>query len=104
MRQFVRVASLEEIPEGGGTAVEAGGREIALFRVEGEIYAIDNVCPHLQGPLVEGILEGRIVSCPWHAWTFDVGTGRCTFSEDVRVERFEVRIRGTDVEVSLDLD
>src|SRR5712691_8014272 len=60
----------------GGRARRRGaGRSVALFNVEGRYYAVDNVCPHRGGPLGEGDLEGAVVSCPWHAWRWDVTTG-----------------------------
>ena len=71
----VRVAGSGDIPPGEGRVVEAEGRSIALFNVDGHYYAIDNVCPHRGGPLGEGDLDGPVVSCPWHAWRWDVRTG-----------------------------
>ena len=71
----VRVAAAGEVAPGEGRVVEANGRSVALFNVEGRYYAIDNVCPHRGGPLGEGDLEGAVVSCPWHAWRWDVKTG-----------------------------
>lgn len=55
--------------------VRAGGREIALFNVNGEFHAIDNTCTHEGGPLGEGMVQGTTVSCPWHYAAFDVTTG-----------------------------
>ncbi|HSR69512.1 MAG TPA: Rieske 2Fe-2S domain-containing protein [Acidobacteriota bacterium] len=92
MAEFRDVASLEELAEGGQMAVLAQGREIGLFHIDGNIYAIDNVCLHRGGPLAEGALEGCVVSCPFHAWTFDVRTGICTFNESIRQETFQTRV------------
>ena len=52
-----------------------GDREIAVFRVEDEFYALDNACSHEGGPLGQGMLFGTTVSCPWHFAEFDVTTG-----------------------------
>lgn len=71
----IRVAGAGEVLEGKGTAVLVEGKPIALFRVEGACHAIANACPHKGGPLAEGELEGHVVSCPWHGWTWDVRTG-----------------------------
>lgn len=101
MREFVKVATTRQVPEGDGILVEANGREIGLFRIEGRYYAIDNVCPHRMGPLVEGQLKGCIISCPWHAWTFDITTGKSTFDERVEVETFDVRVDGDNVEIAV---
>ncbi len=92
MPEFVRVAKIEDIPSGDGLVVKVNGREVGLFTIEGEVHAIDNICPHRQGPLAEGILEGKVISCPWHAWTFDVTTGKCTFNDSVAVQKFPVRV------------
>jgi nitrite reductase (NADH) small subunit len=60
-----RVAARTEVPSGTGKVVLAGGRVLALFNVEGEYFAVDNSCPHRGGPLGEGHLNGRVVTCPW---------------------------------------
>jgi nitrite reductase/ring-hydroxylating ferredoxin subunit len=75
---MIKLADVNQIPEGGSIEVLApDGREIALFKVEGQIYALDNRCPHMGGPLGEGELTGCMVTCPWHGWQFDVRTGVC---------------------------
>ena len=89
---FVRAARAEEVAEGEGRTVEAGGRWLALFRVGGEVYAIDNACPHMAGPLGAGRLEGHVVGCPLHGWRIDVRTGHSPTNEHVCVARFETRV------------
>ena len=71
----VRVAGTGDVPPGEGRVVEVGERTVALFNVDGTYYAIDNACPHRGGPLGEGDLDGPVVSCPWHAWRWDLRTG-----------------------------
>ena len=71
----VRVAGVADVPPGEGRVVDADGRQLAVFNVDGAFHAIDNTCPHRGGPLGEGDLEGTVVSCPWHAWRWDVTTG-----------------------------
>jgi nitrite reductase (NADH) small subunit len=56
---------------------DSKGREIALFNIQGQICALENICPHMGGPLGEGDLEGCVVTCPWHGWEFDVRSGEC---------------------------
>ena len=73
--RYVRAAASEELQEGKGLLVQLEGTAVALFRVEGECYAIANACPHKGGPLAEGDLKGHVVTCPWHGWTWDVRTG-----------------------------
>src|SRR5438094_4016716 len=66
MAEFVKVAKTGEIAPGEARAVEAGGKKIALFNVDGTFYAIDDTCTHRGGPLSEGMLMGEEVTCPWH--------------------------------------
>ena len=94
MDEFVEVATTSEIPTGGQLVVMTRGREVALFNVDGRVHAIDNICSHQGGPLGEGEFKGSIVRCPWHAWTFEVTTGVCTFHGEIKVEVFDVQVRG----------
>jgi len=88
---WVRVAAAGEIGPGEGRIVEAGGRTLAIFNVDGAYYAIDNACSHRGGPLGDGDLEGTVVSCPWHAWRWDVTTGANVNNPAVRVACFRAR-------------
>ena len=100
MSKFVPVASTSEIPAGAGRAFIVGDREVAVFNVDGTFYAIENGCPHQGGPLVEGWFEGAVVTCPWHAWCFDVRTGEMTMGGFTTVDAFDVRVAGSTVEVA----
>lgn len=101
MPEFVKVAKRSEVPSNTGRQVEAKGKEIALFNVEGKIYAIAHVCPHQGGPLAEGGTDGAVVTCPWHGWSFDVKTGECTFNPTVKQQTFKVKEEGEDVFVEV---
>jgi nitrite reductase/ring-hydroxylating ferredoxin subunit len=72
---YAVAADVSAVPNDRGLLVRLGAREIALFRVGDQVYALDNACPHAGGPLAEGTLEGGCVTCPLHAWKFDVRTG-----------------------------
>src|SRR5438046_8679970 len=63
-------------PEGKPTCVTVGARTIAVFKVSGKTYALDNTCTHLGGPLCKGRLDGFVVQCPWHGSRFDVRSGQ----------------------------
>jgi nitrite reductase (NADH) small subunit len=76
MAAFRRVASVNDIPSGQGTVVEVGGKQIALFNIQGVFHAIDNTCSHRGGPLGEGNLRGTAVTCPWHGTQFNVTNGQ----------------------------
>lgn len=73
---------LARLDEDGRTVVEVGGREIALFRAEGELYAVDNACPHAGNPLVEGEILGRELVCAFHGWRFDLWSGACLAGDE----------------------
>ncbi len=100
-RTWTRVARADEIPAGTGRVVEAGGRPLAVFNVEGRFYAIDNTCLHRGGPLGEGELEGSVVTCPWHAWQWDVTTGANVNNPAMRLACFPVTVEAGEVLVEL---
>ena len=101
MANFVKVAQLNEVPAGQGKCVEVEGKRIALFNIDGTVYAIDDVCPHQGGPISEGECEGKVVTCPWHGWEFDVETGVNRDDTDVVLEKFEVKVDGDDILIAL---
>lgn len=92
MAEFVRVARAREIPSGEGRMFEVHGRQVAVFNVGGRFHAIDHRCAHQQGPLAEGDLDGCVVTCPWHGWTYDVTSGQSPDDPDARVGRYDVRV------------
>jgi len=97
MSEFVKVSMVGEIPVNQGKVVEGGGKSIALFNVKGQFYAISNTCPHRGGPLGEGDLEGTVVTCPWHAWEFDVTTGVSPANPAACVKKFNCKVEGDDI-------
>lgn len=101
MTKFVRVASVSDISAGQGMTVVIDGKEIAVFNCGGTFYAIDNTCKHQGGPLGEGELEGTVVTCPWHGWTYDVTTGVSPDDPGCTVDRYEVKIEGSDILISI---
>ena len=102
MGEFVRVAASGEIPKGEGRVFEVGGRQVAVFNCGGgKFYAIDNVCRHQGGPLGEGELEGTVVTCPWHGWTYDVTSGVSPDDKDCNVPKYEVRVEAGAVLVAV---
>jgi nitrite reductase/ring-hydroxylating ferredoxin subunit len=100
MGQPVRVAKLWEIPPGSCKEVEVAGRVVAVFNVDGQLHALDGICPHVGGPLGQGPLTGKVVTCPWHGWQFDVTTGANTLRPALAQFRFQVEVQGDDVLVA----
>ncbi len=98
--EFVRIHGAADIPPGAGRAFSVGRYEVAVFNVGGELFALENSCPHQGGPLADGWLEQSLVTCPWHGWCFDVRSGKMTLGDFARVPRFTVRRDGGDLVVS----
>ena len=91
--EFRRAARLDDLPPAGGLAVRVFGRDVALFKTEEGVFAIEDRCPHQLAPLSDGRLCGRTIECRWHGWTFDLSTGSMPgLGGHPRVERFPVRI------------
>lgn len=101
MGEIFTVTTVDQIPRGQGRTFEVAGRRLALFNVDGTIYATDGSCIHRGGPLSEGDLEGEIVTCPWHAWQFNVRTGQNPRSPDMCVAVYPVRVEGEAVMVEI---
>ena len=95
-----RVAAVADIPEGEVRVVECGGRSLALSNIDGELFAIDNLCTHDGGPLGEGRLrQGRVI-CPRHGAAFDARTGRALTLPAVRgVSAYPVNVEDGDAYV-----
>ncbi len=99
MSDYTTVAKADEIPEGHGARFEVAGRAIAVFNDGGEFFAIDDFCPHMGASLAEGDLEHGVVTCPWHAWRFCVHDGTWCDNRRIKIDRFDVRLEGTDIQV-----
>ena len=98
----IKVAAVADMSAGEGRVVEAGGKTFALYNVDGAYYALDNSCPHRGGPLGEGDLDGRVVTCPWHAWRWDVTTGANANNPAVTVARLPVSVEAGEVFVEVE--
>jgi 3-phenylpropionate/trans-cinnamate dioxygenase ferredoxin subunit len=104
MTDFVRVASVQDVPDPGKRTVEIQERLVVLVHVDGQFYCIDDVCTHDGGPLGEGRLCGFELACPRHGAKFDVRNGRAltmpatenTGSHEVRVVDHDVFVRIKD--------
>ena len=97
----VKIAMVDQIPEGEGRVFEAAGKTLAVFNAGGRFYAIDNSCTHRGGPLGEGELDGTIVTCPWHGWRWDVTTGANVNNPAVQMACFPVAVDDGQVLVDL---
>ncbi len=101
MSEMITVAKVADLKPGASKVITAGDREVAVFNVAGKFYAVDNICPHRGGPLGEGVLEGNVVTCPWHGWRFDVCTGVSPVVATAKVDKFECVVEGDEVKVKI---
>ncbi|MDQ0585913.1 non-heme iron oxygenase ferredoxin subunit [Variovorax paradoxus] len=76
--QWTDAAPVDEVPIDDVVGMQVGGRDIALYNVDGQIYATDNVCTHGHARLCDGFLEGHEIECPLHQGKFDVRDGKPT--------------------------
>jgi len=101
MSAFVKVAHMDDIAPGELLRVEVAGRLVCLANVDGAIYAVDDDCTHISGPLDQGELDGCVLTCPLHLARFDVRTGRVLRGparEDLPT--YAVYIEGGDIYVA----
>lgn len=97
----IRVADTEAVPEGKGIVVNVEGKQLAIFRYQGEFFALDETCPHRGGPLHEGPIQEGVVACPWHLWQFNLKTGLSPVNPLSKVQVYKTRVEGNDVLVEI---
>ncbi len=91
---FAEVCRLEAIPTGRARTARVSGHQVAVFRYDGRIAAVSNVCPHQHGPLGEGAVVDGLITCPWHGHQFQPGSGRAPTPYADCVPTFDVRLKG----------
>ena len=93
MPDWIDIGSLNDIPRRGARCVTTSEGRIAVFRTQDDsVYAIDNTCPHKQGPLSEGIVHGASVTCPLHNWVFDLATGKALGADEGAVRTYTIDV------------
>lgn len=95
---WIQVGKLEDIPRQGSRIVNTAKGEIALFRsVDDQVFALNNKCPHKGGPLSQGIVHGKRVTCPLHSWVIDLDTGDAVAPDVGCAHKHEVKIENSVV-------
>jgi nitrite reductase/ring-hydroxylating ferredoxin subunit len=116
----VVVGRLADFPPGTHKVVEANGRRIGVFNINGDLYGLPNICPHQTGPLCEGriatgtlladaetdwkprwVLEDEVIACPWHGLEYHVPTGQCLAYPEITLRRYPVSVRDGDIVVTI---
>jgi nitrite reductase/ring-hydroxylating ferredoxin subunit len=95
---FVKIAESKDIEPSSMKAVDVAGEKVCIINIEGNYYAIGNVCTHMGGPLNEGTLQGFEVECPWHGSKFDVRSGQPTKPPARQpVSSYEVKVQDNNI-------
>ena len=90
---WIQIGKLEDIPRQGSRVINTASGEIALFRsVDDQVFALGNRCPHKGGPLAQGIVHGKRVTCPLHSWVIDLESGSAVAPDVGCARRYEVRV------------
>ncbi len=104
MAKWIDLGKTSDFPEGSPVCTTAGQRALVVMQVNGEFHAIANVCPHAGKPIGDGELRGRVITCPYHGFAYDVTNGRnVDFPYDEPpVKKFPVRIVDDGVQVQME--
>jgi nitrite reductase/ring-hydroxylating ferredoxin subunit len=94
---FVKIARVEEIPEGTGKQIDVDGKSIALFNIGNCFYAIEAWCFHMGAPLADSDIRGTRIVCPWHRWEFDLTTGCYTRDRNKRLDCYPVKVEDGNI-------
>lgn len=100
--RFVKVGRVSDVPDGRPEIFDVDDRKIAVYRLDGSYFAIEDLCTHDGGPLAEGDVEGDVVICPRHGARFSIRTGAAlSFPAVTPVDTFPVRVDGEELWVGL---
>jgi len=98
---WIEVVDNSELPDNEGRAFPVRDRMVAIFRVDGVLYAMDDMCPHQGASLAAGWIHEGCVACPWHAWRFQLSDGAWLDNPKIKAETYPVELRGTKIFVAL---
>jgi 3-phenylpropionate/trans-cinnamate dioxygenase ferredoxin subunit len=106
---YVRVARVDELPSGSMKKVIANGKELLLANIDGNFYAMDNLCSHMKGDLSEGTLSNNVVTCPKHGSQFDLTNAKCVRGPKIAfvkmkgkdLSAYETKVEGQELLVNL---
>jgi len=102
MSNWIEVGSIEDIPKLGARVVETDKGDVAVFRAtDDSIFALRDKCPHKNGPLSQGIVHGKVVTCPLHNWNIELDTGNAKAPDEGCTGRYDIKIEGGQIFLSI---
>ena len=97
----IKVAKISEVKQGQGKLVNVNGKEISIFKINNEFFAIDNICLHMGGSLSDGWVEENNVTCALHGWQFDIKTGQNIMPGMGKLNNYKVIIEKEDIFIEM---
>ena len=101
MPERITVAKMEDVAEGEAVVVTIRQKDIVIFRTNGKLFAIDDVCPHMGASLSGGFVEDGCVTCPWHFWRFRLSDGAWADNPKVKTGSYPVHVVGDEIQLEL---
>lgn len=99
---FQKAFSLDDLWEGDMEVCDVGETEVLLVNIGGTVHAVQSICPHQEVDLVEGELEGGVLTCRMHLWQFDIESGKGINPDHAKIARYPVRVEGDDIWVDVE--
>lgn len=102
MADWIEVGLLEDIPKLGSRVIESAHGDIAVFRnANDEVFALKDSCPHKQGPLSQGIVHDKTVTCPLHNWRIELDTGEAIAPDEGCTGKYDIKMEGSTVFIKM---
>ena len=101
MDDFIKVTSVDDVPDNQCLALEINGHPIAIFHVDGKYYAMEDICPHQESSFEGGELDGTVVTCPLHGWKCDITNGVSLDAPSIKLETYETKLIENDIYIRL---
>jgi nitrite reductase/ring-hydroxylating ferredoxin subunit len=99
---WVPVLEANELQDGSMKLVDAEGTPVLLVKVSGQIFAIDNRCPHMSCGFSGGSLDGHVIICPCHDWRFDLLTGEYEEIKEMKLVKYEWKVESGKIWIKLE--
>ena len=95
---MIKVCNINDVPKGGMKAFSAGEKKVLVSNIDGKFFCIDATCNHRGGPLAEGEIDGKLVTCPWHGAQFDICTGKaCGPPATGPLNHYKTEVKGNEI-------